>query len=586
MKIKLLLFTFFISSNLFAQDFGLPNQMTKAEESKISDYNQNRSRGSGITVPPSSSVRTMAEWEEIQSLVIAWTSYPNILSQIVDLAQEECEVIIICTDSNSVKSTLSSKGVPLFNISYIEEGFNSIWMRDYGGNTVYSNDVDSLYLVDWIYNRPRPADDNVPSAVANFKNIPLYETTTAPYSLVHTGGNFMADGFGTAFSSELVLDENSATGVFNPEVLTEAQIDMRMNQFMGIDTYIKMETLPYDGIHHIDMHMKLLDEETLLVSEYPLGVADGPQIETNLNYVLTNFNSIYGTPYEVIRIPAPPSTSGAHPDNGGYYRTYSNQVFVNKTVIVPTYRTEYDTIAMRILRDAMPGYKIVGIDCDSGNDNIIQASGAIHCITRAVGAEHPLLISHQRLRDTYDDMNPYTVTAYMKHVSGIANATLYWTTDTLVGYSAVPMSFVNGNDWSGNIPAQPANSQVFYYVHGEAVSGKEQVRPIVAPDGYWKFRVLSTVGIEEQLDSELSMEDIFPNPSSTIACVSIHSEAPVNARIVVLDMLGRELQMVHNGRMGFGNTKLYINSAELPVGVYFVQLQVGEKRFVKKLVVK
>ena len=35
-----------------------------------------------------------------------------------------------------------------------------------------------------------------------------------------------------------------------------------------------MPTLPYDGIHHIDMHMKLLDEETLLVSEYPDGVAD------------------------------------------------------------------------------------------------------------------------------------------------------------------------------------------------------------------------------------------------------------------------------------------------------------------------
>ena len=38
---------------------------------------------------------------------------------------------------------------------------------------------------------------------------------------------------------------------------------------MGINRYITMPTLPYDGIHHIDMHMKLLDEETLLVGEYP-----------------------------------------------------------------------------------------------------------------------------------------------------------------------------------------------------------------------------------------------------------------------------------------------------------------------------
>ena len=39
-----------------------------------------------------------------------------------------------------------------------------------------------------------------------------------------------------------------------------------MKKFMGIERYIKMETLPYDEIHHIDMHMKLLDEETILMA--------------------------------------------------------------------------------------------------------------------------------------------------------------------------------------------------------------------------------------------------------------------------------------------------------------------------------
>ena len=51
---------------------------------------------------------------------------------------------------------------------------------------------------------------------------------------------------------------------------------------MGISTYIKMETLPYDQIHHIDMHMKLLDEETILVGEYPEGKLMVPQIEANI----------------------------------------------------------------------------------------------------------------------------------------------------------------------------------------------------------------------------------------------------------------------------------------------------------------
>ena len=39
------------------------------------------------------------------------------------------------------------------------------------------------------------------------------------------------------------------------------------------------------------MHMKLLDEETLLIGEYPEGTSDGPQIEANIQYVLSNFNT-------------------------------------------------------------------------------------------------------------------------------------------------------------------------------------------------------------------------------------------------------------------------------------------------------
>ena len=35
-------------------------------------------------------------------------------------------------------------------------------------------------------------------------------------------------------------------------------------------------------IHHVDMHMKLLDEETILVGEYPEGVSDYYLIESNI----------------------------------------------------------------------------------------------------------------------------------------------------------------------------------------------------------------------------------------------------------------------------------------------------------------
>ena len=124
----------------------------------------------------------------------------------------------------------------------------------------------------------------------------------------------MSDGAGTAFSSELVVEENGPSGQFNQTVRTPAEVDSMMKWFMGIsERYVRMSTLPYDGIHHIDMHMKLLDEETLLVGEFPVGVSDGPQLEQNLQFIASNYNSTYGTPYELVRIPMPPSTGGAYP---------------------------------------------------------------------------------------------------------------------------------------------------------------------------------------------------------------------------------------------------------------------------------
>ena len=78
-----------------------------------------------------------------------------------------------------------------------------------------------------------------------------------------------------------------------------------MSDYHGIDTYVKMDNLPYDGIHHIDMHMKLLDESTLLVSEYPAGVADGPQIRSEPAIRAEQFHHQMGNPIQRYPYPQP-----------------------------------------------------------------------------------------------------------------------------------------------------------------------------------------------------------------------------------------------------------------------------------------
>jgi agmatine deiminase len=572
---------------LLAQD--LPIGLAPHELPLIREYRDTRAgQARGITTPPAFPVRTMAEWEEVQSVVITWASYTGILKQIVRAAKEECEVIIVCQDPSEVTSVLlnGSYGGPLSDldgITFLEADYNSIWVRDFGPETIYANEVDSLFLLDWIYNRPRPEDDALSDALGTAKGIEVFSTSQAPYDLVHTGGNFMSDGFGTAFSSELVLEENGPIGEFNQTSRDEAGVDQMMQQFMGIvpGRYVKMQQLLYDNINHIDMHMKLIDEETLLVGEFPLGQSDGPRIEANLQGIINDVPSVFGDPYRVVRVPMPPSTSGGLPPNASY-RTYANNVFINGTVLVPTYRTEYDTTGLRILREALPGYNVVGIDCDEQAQNIISASGAIHCITKCIGVPDPLLIRHQRLVDTYNTVDPYPVEAYIRHKSGIASAQVYWTIDTLLGYSPVPMTATEGDVWTAALPAQPAGSVVYYYIEATANAGKVQVRPLVAPQGWWRFNVLDLNTSVGPIASTVVV-DVFPNPTSSLVMVTLEGPGAHTAEVDLVDVLGRSVKVLHRGPV-HADRRVFADLSSVPSGSYLVIVKSQGARAVRPLV--
>jgi len=564
-----------VNSSLFAQDRILPQDFAPWESRQFNAHEHqmqlNRSNQVFYT-PPVSPARTAAEWEEIQALTITWRSFPAILAQIVDHARHEVEVIIVCNDSNAVKTYLTNYGISDFtNISYLQKPSNSIWSRDYQGHTAYLNDVDTLVLVDWIYNRPRPADDALPFEIAEYLNIPLYSTSQAPTDLVHTGGNFMSDGFGTGFSSELVYNENVAGNSYGVTAKTPAQVDNIMNSFMGIHTYVTMTPLPFDGINHIDMHMKLLDEETLLISEYPQGVSDGPQIEANIQYIQNNYTSVFGTPYKIVRVQAPPSPNGNHPPNA-HYRTYTNSTFVNNTLLVPTYYESYDTTALRIIRENLPGYNVVGINCNA----IIPSGGAIHCITHSIGVDDPLLISHQVLADQDASMTDYRVEARIQHRSGIFEAFLVYSTDDEIQQPfMLAMEPVPGqpNMWEAYIPQHESGEVINYYIDATANNGKQQFRPITAPEGFWSFKITGEVtSVDQALVPSFDFGAVFPNPASAITAIPLFLGTETKVEVQLADVFGRRIFSVFNGVKPGGEHTFFFNAAHLPSGMYFVNV--------------
>lgn len=593
--LTLSLFFLFCLTSFAQRNHPLPRGFAKGEKKLMKRYikeiQSRRSNVCSLDPPQSTSIRSMAEWEELQALVIAWTSFPEILAEIVRHAKEEVEVIIVTTNPTGVQSYLANQGIDWStNVSFVNDQYDSIWIRDYGPNTVYLDDVGELAIVDWIYNRPRPLDDQIPEAISDFLNIPMYCTTTPPNDLVHTGGNYMSDGLGNGFSSTLVLEENDNSNQWGTSNHSEEDVEAIMNDYMGIDTYIKMETLPWDIIHHIDMHMKIVDEETLIVGQYPEGIADGPQIEANIQFILDNFTTAYGKPFKVVRMPMPPDANGDYPDYpgnswwlAGDYRTYTNAVFVNETILVPVYEEQYDTTALRIWEETMPGYNIIGIDCNE----IIPLAGAIHCITKEVGAENPIWISMEKPDEICPDENT-NIEAQILHSQGVLEATLYYTTDLNAGYTSIPMfQGFNPDLWLATIPAPGAADKLYYYI--EASSGNKTItRPLVAPEGYFTAEISENclVSTEEVCDREIKLETVFPNPASAITCIPINSSINTKGRITLIDVLGQEVKTIFDGNIPAGESKYFLHANEFVSGTYLLKFETKEYTTSQKLIIK
>jgi agmatine/peptidylarginine deiminase len=574
MKKFILFLLFFITAgNLLTQDRNLPVYLTPEE---ILIGNNYISLPPVNAFPPATPVRTMAEWEELDGIIMTWTSYTFLLRQIVDAAQEEGMVWIICSDSNSVKSYLTSGGVSLTNVAFIIAPYNSVWSRDYGPWCVYTITGDTLGIVDFKYNRPRPNDDNIPAVLASRWSLPLYQAISGQDSLAHTGGNFMVDGFGTGFASKLIEMENSWH--------SPAHIDSILFRFCGIQIgkMIRMTVLPYDGIHHIDMHMKLLDEETLLVGQYPTGVADGPQIEANIQFIQNNYLNCYGRPYKIVRIPMPPDINGQYPPNSDYL-TYTNSLICNKTVLVPIYNLPLDTTALRIYRDNMPGYNVIGYDCNA----IIPAGGAIHCITKEIGTRDPVLIYHARLQDVTTQVNYYTADANIKNRHGIDSAFVYWTTDTSQGYNKLVMTNSSGQNWTVNMPAQSAGLDVFYYIKARTTTGKYFSKPITAPRGHWKFHVyVDPIGISSnnhEIPQSFKLYQNYPNPFNPVTTIKYDLPFEGVVKFTVYDITGRVVYSITELKIA-GTHSFLFNGISLSSGVYFYKIEAGQFSDVKRMV--
>jgi len=136
-------------------------------------------------------------------------------------------------------------------------------------------------------------------------------------------------------------------------------------ELLGIERYNILSNFEKWGIQHIDCYMKLLDEERIVVIEPPKNHELFQVYENIIENEIKKLKNPYGRPYEIIRI----KTERYDEDR---LAAYTNSLIVNKTIYVPLFNIEGDSVALRTWQQVMPGYTIKGFGFKLTDEPVIS----------------------------------------------------------------------------------------------------------------------------------------------------------------------------------------------------------------------
>jgi agmatine deiminase len=431
--------------------FGKKLTHTMSEEEKALMPEYLKSRVLRASTPPPVPVRGIAEFEPMEGVLIA---YP--LGIPVSLVAEMSEDVMVTTivagttQENQARNLYSSNGVNMSNCNFLYAPHDSYWTRDYG--PWFSTDGNGVIgIIDFTYNRPRPNDDAINSAMASFLGLDLYRM-----DLVHAGGNYMNDSLGIAVSTDLVWEENSSK--------THAQINQIMYDYQGINTYHVTDDPLGDYIKHVDCWGKYLDTDKILITRVPTSDSRYSNYEAIATY-FANQTTAYGNKYQVYRVYA---------SNG---EPYTNSLILNKRVFVPTMGTSNDGSALTTYQTAMPGYEVLGVSSGSW-----ESTDALHCRVMGIADRGMLYIRHLPLLGEKPQQSQYDISADIIPYSGgsvIADSAKIYYRVNNGSFSVTAMTHTSGNTYTGNIPGQAQGSDVDYYIHVSDTSGRTSEHPLI-----------------------------------------------------------------------------------------------------------
>jgi agmatine deiminase len=356
------------------QDGPAPAWQTEAEKQRGKEDRLDI-RGShqdiyGVTAPPAGPARAVAEFEPHDGVLIAWADYMEpFMADLVDAIDDASDVYIVTHslgESRQVRDLLRADGVDTSKVFFFEYPHDSLWTRDYGPIPVALEDGEPAF-VDAAYYSERRRDDATPTLMSSYFDVQSFRP-----DLATEGGNFMTNGEGLCVATEWLAEENPH--------LSRAEIQDIKRDYFGCTRTVILERMDREGTGHVDMFAKFVAPDTVLVGDYDEQVdpANAAILDRNAQ-TLASLTLADGSPLQVERIPMPAA-------QGPIFRSYTNSLIINDTVVVPVYPSDraYEDTALRTYREVLGSdYQVITVDSDA----IIELGGAVHCTTMGFALE-------------------------------------------------------------------------------------------------------------------------------------------------------------------------------------------------------
>jgi agmatine/peptidylarginine deiminase len=188
------------------------------------------------------------------------------------------------------------------------------------------------------------------------------------------GGAIESDGQGTLLTTEACLLSANRNDHYS-----KTELEAFFMEALGLERILWLRhgyLAGDDTDSHVDTLARFCDVRTIayVQSDDPADAHDGAL--RRMEEELRTFRTADGRPYTLI--PLPMADAAYDPDDGHRLpATYANFLILNGAVLVPTYASPKDALALARLDRAFPGREIIGIDCRP----LIRQHGSLHCVT-------------------------------------------------------------------------------------------------------------------------------------------------------------------------------------------------------------